>query len=80
MQYLVDIGFGEERKSRLLWLKEHGYEGRLDEDYPYGTIFVDYGYFFGGNVTCFAASAMTGTPRLTWEKWCTLRGNRAGLL
>ena len=56
MQYLVNVGYGEEREEKIQWLQANGYTGRLPEDYPYGVIVVEDGRYFGGNVTCFAAS------------------------
>ena len=69
MQYLVSVGYGEEREERLGWLCEHGYQGSLDASYPYGVVVVDYARFFGGNVTCFAAYCSTGRRVLDWNEW-----------
>ena len=73
MQYLVSVGCGEKRKERLEWLREHGYQGGLETSYPYGVVVVDYGRFFGGNVTCFAASCSKGTRVLNWEEWLYMK-------
>ncbi len=69
MQYLVSVGYGEEREERLEWLREHGYQGSLGISYPYSVVVVDYARFFGGNVTCFAAHCSTGRRVLEWNEW-----------
>jgi hypothetical protein len=67
-EFLVNIGYGEERKNRVEWLKEHGYEGAISEDYKYSVIFIKYNYFYAGNVTCFAAMTSQGKKVISWEK------------
>ncbi|MBE5744670.1 MAG: hypothetical protein E7355_00880 [Clostridiales bacterium] len=69
MQYLVNVGNKEERKEKLKWLEEHGYTGNIRDDYPYHEIIIDWGIYFEGNVTCFAAAAMCGTRVMSWEDW-----------
>lgn len=69
MQYLVNVGCGEEREEKIQWLQANGYTGRLPEDYPYGVIVVEDGRYFGGNVTCFAASVSCGKKPISWEEW-----------
>ena len=73
MQYLVRIGFGEDRERRVEWLLENGYQGNIDASYPYSVIIVDYERFFGGNVTCFAASCSKGKRILNWEDWLSMK-------
>ena len=69
MQYLVCVGDGEKRDEKLEWLKSQGFEGKLPSNYSYGVIVVEGKYFFGGNVTCFAAFMGNGNPCYTWEEW-----------
>lgn len=72
MQYLVEVGFGEERRNAFEWLEAHGYEKARSlsvEEYEYSVIVVADGCFFGGNVTCFAASAAVGIRPISWEDW-----------
>ena len=69
MQYLVNIGYGEEREEKIKWLQMNGYRGNLPKDYPYGVIVVEDGRFFGGNVTCFAASVSRDKKPISWEEW-----------
>ena len=69
MQYLVNVGYGEEREEKIKWLQANGYTGNLPKDYPYGVIVVEGGCFFGGNVTCFAASVSCGKKPISWEDW-----------
>lgn len=73
MQYLVEIGIGTQRNSRIEYLKKTGYEGDLPQDYPFSVVIIGHGYFRGGNVTCFAASASNGNKVLPWETWKALR-------
>ena len=68
-EFLVDVGYGEERKNRVAWLKEHGYEGAVNEDYNYSVIFIKYNYFYAGNVTCFAAMTSQGKKVISWERF-----------
>ena len=75
MQYLVAVGNKEERKEKLKWLEEHGYTGDIRDDYPYGVIVIDWGVYFGGNVTCFT---MCRQRIMSWEDW--LRAKLAGEL
>lgn len=72
-EFLVNVGNGEERKNRLAWLKEHGYEGTIGENYQYSVILIKYNYFYEGNVTCFAASAMQGKKVISWEEFLIAR-------
>ncbi|MBQ7830944.1 MAG: hypothetical protein IJ393_02575 [Clostridia bacterium] len=76
MQYLVQVGIGEERAKRFLWLEKHGYKNiqRLSEEYPYSVIIVEERRFFGGNVTCFAASKTKGKRFISWTEWLTVNG------
>ena len=69
MQYLVNVGYGEERAEKIKWLQANGTVGQLPEGYPYGVIVIEDGRFFGGNVTCFAASAACGKKPISWEEW-----------
>ena len=69
MQYFVKIGHGEERKARVKWLEENGYEGKLPNEYPYGVIVVEGNHFSASNVTCIAANIATGNACITWEEW-----------
>jgi len=69
MQYLVKVGYNQNRERKIKWLQSKGYTGSLPKDYPYGVIFVEGGHFFGGNVTCFAASVACGKKPLSWEEW-----------
>ena len=69
MQYLVNVGYSEEREEKIKWLQANGYTEHLPEDYPYGVIVVEDGRFFGGNVTCFAASVSRGKKPISWEEW-----------
>ena len=74
MTYLVTVGFAEERQKRIAWLKENGYDGNIEKDYPYGVIFIRYNHFFGGNVTCFAAYTSSGNKAISWEEWKNVIG------
>lgn len=69
MYYLVKVGTGEERAHKLSWLKENGFSGEIPNEYRYGVIIIDHFYFFGGNVTCFAAAASAGNCALDWTEW-----------
>ena len=71
MQYFVQVGCGEEREKRMLWLEEHGYRNvqHLSIEYPYSVIVIEDNRFFGGNVTCFAASVSKGKHPIVWEEW-----------
>ena len=69
MQHLVRVGYGEEREKRLAWLKAKGYKGAIAKDYKYGVIIIAYDYFFGGNITCFAAHVSCGNKVLSCEEW-----------
>ena len=69
MQYLVNVGYGEERDETIKWFQANGYTGHLPDDYPHGVIVVEDERFFGGNVTCFAASVSCGKKPISWEDW-----------
>ena len=69
MQYLVNVGYGEEREEKIKWLQENGYEGNIEKEYPYGVIIIRYNDFFGGNVTCFAVHTSRGNKVISWEEW-----------
>ena len=59
----------KKEKKKIKWLQENGYEGSLPKGYPYSVIVVEDGRFFGGNVTCFAASTACGKKPISWEEW-----------
>ena len=71
MQYLVQVGYGAEKAKRMLWLEEHGYKNvqHLSKEYSYSVIVIENNHFFGGNVTCFAASVSKGRQPISWEEW-----------
>lgn len=73
MCYLVAVGCGEEREKRIAWLRENGYEGKIEKEYKYNVIFIRYNSFCGGNVTCFAAHTSRGDKVLSWEEWKELK-------
>lgn len=74
MQYVVKLGFGEQRTQAFAWFEEHGYEVApylKEKDIPLhlSSVVVDYKMVFGVSVTCLAAFAGSGGKAIDWATW-----------
>ena len=74
MQYVVNLGFGEQRAQAFAWFEEHGYEvasylKKKDIPLQLSSVVVDYKMVFGASVTCLAAFAGGGGKAIDWTTW-----------